>query len=267
MSRTTPAQKLSLALRLLIGMKHSAVREALRPHGFQQETLDDGWRLLVAAGRDDPSAPTPSDRDGGVDEAGPAVDPKLVAFQERWFPVARIVLRVHLRETPKHLSVPLRVNEGLASALSVSWFLRRLRALAESADPNDRNAREVLRARGLTDEVESEGRELVAQSAHKVAAPASRGYAFNETALAALWTWYLEWQGLARTVISNKNLLRALGLASTSGRPTGIQQAKNQLRVRHMSTSAPENSAVSGHPPRQLGGTVAEIGSDSLREK
>jgi hypothetical protein len=223
----TPVEKLTLALRLLVGMRRPAVQKALRPHGFGEDTLAQGWRLLLAAGNSEESPET----DGPY-----AVDAELVAFQKRWFPVVRAVLRARLGETRAGKGTGLRVQEGLASGLSVSWFLSQLVALAESDVAEEREVREILRARGLTESVEQAGRALVQQIGRVVAGPFPQGGNVSEGALGALWTWYLEWRSLTRNAVTNKNLLRALGLAPASGRPSRAKQKTRALALSIIAT-------------------------------
>ncbi|MCZ7678604.1 MAG: hypothetical protein M5U28_07470 [Sandaracinaceae bacterium] len=39
-----------------------------------------------------------------------------------------------------------------------------------------------------------------------------------------LWSWYLEWSGIARVAIRDRRMLRALGLLRTVRKPAGEEQ-------------------------------------------
>lgn len=211
----TPVEKATLALRLLMGMKRPAVQEALRPYGFGEDILAQGWELLVTVGNSSEHLEVDAPR---------APDAELKAFQKRWFPIVRVVLRARFAGVQERMAAQLRVQHGLASALSVACFLSQLAAFASSEVAEERALREVLRSRGLTESVEQAARACAEQSLQVVGGSTPQNGAVSELALSALWAWYLEWRGLCRTAITNKNLLRALGLPVAEGRPKGTEQ-------------------------------------------
>jgi hypothetical protein len=240
MPRNTPLQKLNLAMRLLVGMKHPTVEELLRPHGFSKKTISQGWRLLVAAGQ------------GGAaleEDGAESADAELVAFQKAWFPIVRAVTRARL----PHGESPwpsLQVQEGLRAFSSVSTFLGRLSALAESSDERERDIFATLRARGLTLRLEERARALAARSGDVIYSARFVSRPDNRAAMDALWAWYLEWQGIARQRVKNKVLLRSLGLIAEPA-PKSAKNPRSDIRVLKV-TSAPKGALRSSDVPRLL---------------
>lgn len=77
-----------------------------------------------------------------------------------------------------------------------------------------RDARELLEKRGLTAEVVNEARAILALAntlETAVEAGVEDATAFDREAEDRLWNWYLEWSQIARTVITDRRRLRALG--------------------------------------------------------
>jgi len=209
MARLTVGQKAERVVRLLLGMRSAHVVAALRPHGFSQEDLDEGWARLKALTDDqfDQLAPPPAQDPRWLEQ--------LDAWENRWFPIAHASLRGRYPEAHAWLFLNLPQTSGPELVLSVGKFVQRLRAMGEDAELGEQGAaaRQLLVQRGLDTEAVAEAQRLLERLQSAVAAPELPA-PDPEAAAAAeahMWSWYLEWSEIARVAISNRNLLRQLG--------------------------------------------------------
>ena len=99
---------------------------------------------------------------------------------------------------------------GVDVILMMRLFVERLRALREKTDEESRAAIALLAERGLTDEVDRAVEALLAQ-AMVPARPAEAHRADALEAETAMWRFYIEWSRIARTVVKERALRRALG--------------------------------------------------------
>jgi hypothetical protein len=206
------------ALRILMGLRNDRVAAALAAHGFTDDDIDEGWSLLRGLGRG---------KLGRLPPAAPrndAIIDQLDAWENRWFPIADASLSRHFPVVRDGVFLNLSQTEGPEVAISVGTFVERFDTLADAKGPYGRDgikAKALLEARGLTAEVMSEARSLIASLGKVV--PASNTAISSETrvelerAEAALWGWYLEWSQVARTAITDRSLLRRLGFLSERG--------------------------------------------------
>lgn len=205
MPKLSLGQKSARVLQFLYALGNPRIARAMKSVGFKKSDVDDGWTLL---------------RDLRIVhvDAGPPVDPnalrRLDEWENRWFPVANASLRRHHPTVRDAVFLNLNQAEGLDVIHSVSVFLERVDRLAASSVPADQAAVALLAERGLNAETLGEARELLQRlmSAPMDDAPPTPD---DKEALAAredaLWAWYLEWSVLARTVVTDRRLLRSLG--------------------------------------------------------
>lgn len=254
MATYTFPQKVHLLVDFLLGMRLPETYAAMADFGWSAEKLEKGWQHVDRAGRARFSEERIT-RDRTLVE--------LTAFKKRWFGVVRIVLENRNPELALRLLGNIELSTQASASFLVEPFLRVLDELEGSSDASERAARELLRERGLTLEVTNAGRKLIAQTRATVVTRPSDSFLEAEArAEKELWDFYLEWSGLARRSISNRNLLRLLGLNKTgrsarssatapaaSGPAVPVIQLANQrehstapLRLTAGSASAPEKN-------------------------
>lgn len=210
MAKLRVPQKAQRVLELLIGLGHPRVREALASHGFTDADLDEGWRRLR-----------------GLSDVTSLLAPELPsarllaeldAWENHWFPLVEVVLRTRHPRARDVVFHNLRQTTGAQVVVSVSTLLDRLDALPRpeldgGLGEEGNRARAILRARGLTDQVVADARDLLAQVGApperdtSVAAPGTRDAAEQH-----LWRWYIEWSSIARIAIQDRRPLSSLGL-------------------------------------------------------
>ncbi|MBZ0117299.1 MAG: hypothetical protein K8H88_09905 [Sandaracinaceae bacterium] len=216
MARMTLGQKAQRVLTLLLGLRSPRVAMVLRAFGFDEAELDRGWALLsrLTANR--------------LSALPQMTDPRLVreldAWENKWFPIAEVVLRTNHPSIAEEVFRNLSQTSGPEVVVGVATFVQRVSALEERGGEAAR-ARELLERRGLTEEILGEARGLLQQI--NDLAPADEEQVAPEEGEAdeaetAMWNWYLEWSGIARVAIQDRRLLRSLGfLRSTrSGNDT-----------------------------------------------
>lgn len=208
-ARLTSAQKAERVLRFLLGTRHPAACAALTARGFGEKDLDEGWGLLrrVSKWRFDLS---PS-----VQCAEPSAMKELDRWENSWFPVISASLRRRFPEVAERLFFNAPQSHGVTVIVSVSILMSRLRDLQSATDPQSRGAWALLRQRGLSDEVLAEAQTLLNRAKYfweEVGGESDLDRKAQEQAESELWGWYLEWSRIARTVIGDRGVLRALGL-------------------------------------------------------
>lgn len=215
MARLTVGEKAERVLVMLMGLRSQRVAEALTRHGFTEQDLDEGWRLLRKVTRtqlDGPPATPPTD---------PDTLEQLDKWESRWFAIANATLFHRAPETRAWLFRNLTQTEGVAVAVSVATFLERIAQLKSGAPgiPADAPAAvKALEARGLNADVIAAAEKLI-ERLRKVEAGSAFGQQPSDEELAEaeseLWAWYLEWSQIARTAIKQRALLKALGFLQT----------------------------------------------------
>ncbi len=216
MAKLTIGQKAERVLKLLYGLRNRRIAGALGAYGFSEADLDEGWNRLRAL------------TTGRLRHQTRTVDPKLYElldeWENRWFPIASASLRFRFPEAHDWLFLNLTQTAGLQVVVSVGTFVERIEKLSSAQVPRAAESRAFLSARGLTEVVLGEAKRLLSQI-QGVAAPAPPPEAPSleeqKAAEDALWQWYLEWSQIARTVIHDGRLLRALGFGRTSPTKTG----------------------------------------------
>lgn len=212
MARMTIGQKAERVLQFLVGLASRRARRALARHGFTQADVEDGWERLKAL----------SNISGAPD--GDGVDRELLrdldAWENVWFPVVDIALRTNFPSVRDAVLRNLRQSERAEVVVSVSTLVARIDAMARTEDEGGLGdegaaARALLARRGLTDAVVAEARALLARIGSSQEAPSDDVEALDREVRAAaeqrMWSWYLEWSGIARIVITDGRVLRSLG--------------------------------------------------------
>ena len=216
MSRLTVGQKADRALRFLLSLKNPRITAPLVHHGFSAADLDEGWRLLrsLAAVRLDRVPPR---------QGVPAAVAELDEWENVWFPIAKLTLERHHPEAASLVFRNLTQTTGPQVVIGVGMFIERLRRLADEDQlgAEGQAARDRLASRGLTDAV-LDATEAVVASLNQFSAPSETSLEDDAGAVQAaedaLWTWYLEWSGIARTRITDRRLLRSMGFLRYRGR-------------------------------------------------
>jgi hypothetical protein len=157
-AKLTIGQKATRVVQLLMGLRNRRVAAALKQHGFGDEELARGWSLLQELTRNKLAVTIA------------ASDPRLVmeldGWENRWFPIADVVLATNAPEAHAMVFKNLTQTEGLEVIVSVGTFLERLEALPKSREEGGlgatgRKARELLVKRGLDPNAVAEARTLL----------------------------------------------------------------------------------------------------------
>jgi hypothetical protein len=150
---------------------------------------------------------------------------ELDGWENRWFPIADVVLATNVPEAHAMVFKNLAQTDGREVIVSVGTFLERLEALPKSREEGGlgtagRNARDLLTKRGLDHNAVAEARALLDKvgkiepnDVDTSGVPSER----EEMLERDLWNWYLEWSGIARIAISDRRLLCTLGFLRSSG--------------------------------------------------
>ena len=235
MAALTIGMKVRRTLTFLTGLTHPQIAAALTPHGFSQAELAEGWELLTkVTGARLGRAPVPA-----------ASESDLVALDEwenKWFPIADAALARHFPDIRDRVFLNLSQTTGREVLVSVSTFLDRLSALADSEDEQDQAAMELLARRGLNAEARNEGDALLA-AITSVGEPNDDGNEVEHELEDAMWTYYLEWSAIARTVIRNGRLLQRLGFRRR--RPPVVTSADDTTETNDNDTDPTPNDTDS----------------------
>jgi hypothetical protein len=198
-----------------MGTHHPRVAPTLEAHGLSEAVIDEGWRLLRAL----------TESRSPRQHAHPRTDTAeliaaLDAWENRWLPIARASLRRHESKAHDWLFQGLSMQDGVAVVLSVDLFVSRVRQLEKGVQPLGAaapRARSLLEERGLDEEALAVAEHLlrrvttVADGQPLLTGPTPEQ---QQAAEDALWGWYLEWAAVARAVVRDGNLLRALGFGA-----------------------------------------------------
>ncbi|MCC6873456.1 MAG: hypothetical protein IT378_04030 [Sandaracinaceae bacterium] len=217
MAKLTLGQKAQRVLTFLLGLRSLRVAMVLRAYGFDEDELARGWALLrqLTANR--------------LASLPPVSDPRLVreldAWENKWFPIAEVVLRTNHPAIADEVFLNLAQTSGPEVVVGVATFVQRLDAL-EGRGGEAARARALLERRGLNEDSLAQARALLAQvnslaPAEEEAAPED-GEA--DEAENAMWNWYLEWSGIARVAIQDRRLLRTLGFLRTARSGSGPEE-------------------------------------------
>ncbi|MBL9020573.1 MAG: hypothetical protein JNL21_00175, partial [Myxococcales bacterium] len=211
MADTPNADRELQMARLLLGIPNARVFEALAAHGFTKADYEEGWTLLrrVAGARiREPESVPPS-----VD-----VVSRVDAWEDRWFAIIQATLNRVDPALCEEVFHGLAQADGQAAVESVRTLLARLDALRSSKEARSRAACERLERRGLTPAVLDEVRKLLSPVDAASAAPGAGHHELTEqeihAAEEAMRGYYDEWSTIARSAVSDRRLLRRLGLST-----------------------------------------------------
>lgn len=200
------------------------IRAKLSERGYSDAVHQHGWQCLErVAGRSSLAPPPPRAGDTETSDAGDAI----AAWLTPNLAVADAALSTH--HAPQHAFVfagDLKPERGPSAVLVAQTFLARVDQLDAGTRPGavagDRAAVETLRARGITDVERARVRALLAQVQRGAAPDAAsagpigvrRASPDGRALRGALYQWFHEWSRIARAVITRRDQLIRLGLAS-----------------------------------------------------
>ncbi len=243
MARLTIGQKANRVLKFLLGMRHRQVTGAMAVHGFGPEELDAGWQLLRELVGDRLAFDRP---DNSTAEAIAELD----AWENRWFPILRASLTRHFPEAAETIFFNLRQTEGPQVVVGVDTLLQRIRQAGEADDGDALLA--LLASRGLTEKEMRRAAALVTRLAGYTQPEESVDDVSDAVREAEdrLWAWYREWSTIARSVVTDRRLLRAMGfLRYRPGSPTLVDVDDEATNVAPAEDPAAPTSALEPQPP------------------
>jgi hypothetical protein len=197
----------------ILGLRNTNASRPLMAYGLNLEQLAVAHQLLRDATQlvlNQPKEDT---------SVNPALLERLDKIDNHWFPIIKYALVRHDPEIADWVFLNLHQSQGLELILSMSTLFERVRALGDGTSPFGEAGKEafaVLRERNLTDEVFEQVDGLFAE-VQQFETTQGFGQVAYEEAVNKLWGWYLEWGGIARTVISDRRVLRSLGFLRTKG--------------------------------------------------
>jgi hypothetical protein len=203
------AEKTRRTLSLLMGLQHPQVELLLRERGLTPSDVEEGQRLLLDAIK----LHTSTVRVRPPDEFDPEAAP--LAFRAQWFAVCKARLKRHYPQLAERMGELNKRQRGTRPYGQVHCFLQMLDAMQKAEGPFEAQgpaAREALRQLGLTDSIVEDleaNMSLIAQMDPSAPRP---DRAARTRAEDAMWAWYIEWSTIARKLVTNLTLRRALGL-------------------------------------------------------
>lgn len=209
MAKVTPKEKPLRTLEFLMGLRDPRALVAMAPYGLNQQVLERGHDLVRSATLNR-LAPFPTQI--RVDES---LVRRFDRFENVWFPIVKVVLQTNHRAIGEWLFANLSQTSGIDLVVGVGTFKHRFDELAAGTSPfgeEGQKAVGLLRERGFDDVVIADVEDLLARVAtfepqpHVPLDPAEQK-AHED----AMWSWYLEWSGIARAVIKDRQVLRGMG--------------------------------------------------------
>jgi hypothetical protein len=218
--------------------KYPAIAAALDAKGYDQAETDFVWTRLARLGQLPSKGPGP-----GVAEANVlAAVRELDAWDEKNF---EAITRILDRTFPAFVSIlfhDLEPKEGPEAVDSVSTLLDRLDALETSTEPDAGAVLKLLAKRGYPPAERQRLRALVLASS-QFAPKATLSDAERLQILTELYGWISDWSATARLVITRRQHLIALGIASP----------------RKHDNTPPEEGSGGGDGAKGTGGTAAKV--------
>lgn len=210
-SRQTLDEAPAKVLTFLLGAaKFPVISSALAARGYDQAEADHAWSLLSTLGRVS-QAPTPG---GAKDEAVQKAITALDAWDEPNFAIIQATLERKYPDLVPKLFTDLEPQQGDEAVASVSTLLDRLDLLDKDTSASAKGAMKLLATRGYTKDERKRLRELVSTAKTISAASPPVTDADREQAIRDLYAWHREWSTIAKQVISRRQHLISLGLAS-----------------------------------------------------
>jgi hypothetical protein len=191
-------------VQFLMGLRNPRAHRELMAYGLTREVLEEGQNLLLM---------------------------NLDAFENQWFPIAKVVLSRHFPDVSEWLFNNLGQTQGIDLVVGVDAFVSRIRELDAGTSPfadRGKQAIALLRGRGFSVDVQAAVEALIQRITEFDSTPAVPVDTKEESKnVAALWAWYLEWSGIARTVIKDRRVLKSLGFL----RPKSAQTEEEEDAV------------------------------------
>jgi len=212
------SQKAQRVLEFLVGLGDPRARAALARFNFTRRDVDEGWNRLRALSEVPMLLPA---------SPGPAIVRGIDEWENQWFPIIGVILRTNFPDVHEVVFLNLVQTEGVEVLVSVRTLIDRLEAISLPEEEGGlgergRAARAYLEHRGVTDELLEEGRRLLAQVGQ---GPSTDEPIFDPDARAKaeahLWSWYLEWSGIARAAIKEPSVLASLGFRARGRKKIG----------------------------------------------
>ena len=244
--------KLSRALTFLAHVRHPDVVKQLATRGFDDATLEEGWRLFSTAAGRGVDLPQVADSEGSPEAlelaalSSRTLIERLDAWENAWFPIIDATLRYRFPLLHQWVFHRLRQTSGPEVVITVRTMLDRIARLEEASDDGEPEAVVLLTRRGVHVTTLAHARQLLGALEqfdrsrpldHEAAERAAR-----EQALAELHIGYREWTQIARVVLTRGDLLVRLGLRSPRG--------KNKP-VASKSSRAPKGKASEQQAPQE----------------
>lgn len=209
----TIGQKSYRVVVFLQGLQRRRVAKAMAKHGFKKKDLVEGWRLLQNIS---------SGRLGQQDQfsAEQRTMPRVDAWENYWYSIIQAVLERHTPDVAAKVFLNLAKSSGPQVAIGVQTLVTRLREVQADSSKEAKLAMQMLKARGFGEEQLAEAEELLLalQELPEMGDELQPATAQLQDAEAAMWSWYREWSTIARGVIRDRNLLRALGFLRNGSR-------------------------------------------------
>jgi hypothetical protein len=235
-------QKATRMFRLLRGMSAAPVFAILAKRGCSEQIIAHGWDLLKAAN----SARLLKPR--GVASA-PATE-ALAASQAAWFPVADATLEARYPTVHERIFRNLGRGSGPDLYVAMQTFHDRVAGLYVSTDVTDKEASDLLQARGLTSSVLTQMvEEIESFKKLSVSDDAADAEAIKK-AEDDLSAFYVEWSKIVRSAVKDRRMLLAMGFLRRTGKkpetaPVGAPEPAGTKPVSVPAGSAPTSKVPS----------------------
>lgn len=218
MARLTFNQKSQRVVLFLLGMRNPRIFGVMRRYGMTLENLSEGWQLLNDCGK------VRGDRVLEPSVVEPKIVAKIDAWENEFFPVVEATLRRNFPEVHKGVFQNLSQTSGPPVVVGVKLFVDRIEALEKASDKASKEARALLKSRGVTKAVIDEARSLLAEAGtplEEVGSQSVEDYAAEfQAAEEAMWAWYLEWAQIARVAIKDgRHLISLFGNRRVASAP------------------------------------------------
>lgn len=218
--KLTLTEKAHRVVRLVLGMRNPRVAKELARYGFTEAVVEEGWRLLQAAGGFRTSSTgRPPENDDTI--------AMLDEWENEWFPIVDAVLKRPHPAVHAQLFTQLAQTSGPGVALTVRTLIERVGMMSAGAGgygPEGIAARQTLEKHGFTDAVMASATLLLdalSKTADLDNVTDDVAEREKEKAVAEMWAWYLQWKQIARIAIVNRALLRQLGLVHAKSTVAG----------------------------------------------
>lgn len=220
-SRQTLERTVTRVMVFTMGVvRYPAIAAILATKGYGPKAHEHVWTRLKKLG-ELPAAPAAA---GLSDKAVRAAIIELDAWDEPNYDILRAVLESRFPAFRDSLFQDLEPKQGSEAVYGISTLLDRLDALETGANPDAPAILELLSERSYTPAERARLRGLV-QTATTFAASQPVSDTERTTILTELYAWYKEWSTIAKRIITRRQHLIALGLAtprkSTGGAPGG----------------------------------------------